>query len=68
MEGLRFGFKLKYTGTRLPVLTKKSKSVSEHNEVVCRKIKKDIKMGRVAGRFKSLAYVQSANFPDLFDN
>ena len=37
IEGLRFGFKLKYTGTRLPVLTK---SVSERNEVVCRKIKK----------------------------
>jgi hypothetical protein len=31
IEGLRFGFKLKYTGTRLPVLTKNSKSMSEHN-------------------------------------
>jgi hypothetical protein len=28
IEGLRFGFKLKYAGTRLPVLTKNSKSVS----------------------------------------
>jgi hypothetical protein len=51
IEGLRFGFKLKYTGTRLPVLTKKSKSMSEHNEVVCRKIKKEITMGRVACPF-----------------
>jgi hypothetical protein len=51
IEGLRFGFKLKYTGTRLPVLTKNSKSVSERNEVVCRKIKKEITMGRVAGPF-----------------
>ena len=51
IEGLRFGFKLKYTGTRLPVLTKNSKSVSEHNEVVGRKTKKEITMGRVAGPF-----------------
>jgi hypothetical protein len=51
IEGLRFGFKLKYTGTRLPVLTKNSNSVSEHNEVVCRKINKEITMGRVDGPF-----------------
>jgi hypothetical protein len=51
IEGLRFGFKLKYTGTRLPVLTKNSKNVSEHNEVVGRKTKKEITMGRVAGPF-----------------
>jgi hypothetical protein len=42
IEGLRFGFK---------VWTKNSKSVSEHIEAVCRKIKKEITMGRVAGPF-----------------
>jgi hypothetical protein len=66
IEGLRFGFKLKYTGTRLPVLTKNSNSVSEHNEVVCRKINKEIIMGRVDGPFNHSP--MPTNFPDLFDN
>lgn len=49
--GLTYGFKLQYSGTRLPVKAKNSKSVSEHPDVVRQKLDKEIALGRVAGPF-----------------
>ena len=42
IEGLRFGFKLKYTGTRLPVLTKNSKVCPNTMKSLAEKPKKKL--------------------------
>jgi len=39
ISGLKFDFKLQYSGTRLPIRSKNSKSISEHSELVLRKNK-----------------------------
>jgi hypothetical protein len=51
ISGLKFGFKLQYSGTRLPIRSKNSKSISEHSELVLRKINKEVQAGRIAGPF-----------------
>ena len=51
ISGLKFGFKLQYSGTRLPIRSKNSKSISEHSELVLRKINNEVQVGRIAGPF-----------------
>ncbi|VDH94982.1 Hypothetical predicted protein [Mytilus galloprovincialis] len=51
IHGLRFGFKLQYSGSRLPVNENYSKSVTIHADLVREKINKEITLGRMAGPF-----------------
>ena len=51
IQGLKHGFKLQYSGPRLPVQSKNSRSVSENPDLVREKIFKEIDLGRVAGPF-----------------
>ena len=51
IQGLKYGFKLHYTGTRLPVFCKNSKSVQANSEIVVEKLTKEIQLGRIAGPF-----------------
>ena len=51
IEGLKFGFQLKYSGSRLPFRSKNSPSVLKNPDLVLRKINKEIDMGRIAGPF-----------------
>ena len=51
IHGLRFGFKLQYSGSRLPVNANNSKSVTIHADLVREKINKEITLGRMAGPF-----------------
>lgn len=51
IKGLRFGFQLQYSGSRLPVRAKNSRSVLQNPGLVLQKINKEINMGRIAGPF-----------------
>lgn len=51
IHGFRFGFKLQYSGSRLPVNANNSKSVTIHADLVREKINKEITLGRMAGPF-----------------
>ncbi len=52
-EGFRYGFKILYTGPRLPIESKNLKSVKGHEDLVREKIKKELDLGRIAGPFKN---------------
>lgn len=51
LQGLKFGFKLNYTGPRTPIFCPNSKSVLENKEATKQKIDKEIALGRIAGPF-----------------
>ena len=51
IEGLKHGFPLKYSGTRLPFNTKNLRSVYERPDLVKTNIKKEVSLFRVAGPF-----------------
>ena len=51
IEGLKHGFPLQYSGTRLPFNTKNLRSVYERPDLVKTKIKKELSLGRAAGPF-----------------
>lgn len=54
LDGLKFGFKLNYSGPRLPLdLPTQSEIVGEKAVIASNKIQKEISLGRVAGPFTS---------------
>lgn len=54
LDGLKFGFKLNYSGPRLPLdLPTQSEIVGEKAVIASNKIQKEISLGRIAGPFTS---------------
>ena len=51
IKGLKFGFQLQYSGSRLPFRSRNSRSILQNPDLVLRKINKEIDMGRIAGPF-----------------
>jgi hypothetical protein len=51
IEGLKHGFPLQYSGTRLPFNTKNLRSVYEKPDLVKANIKKEVSLDRVVGPF-----------------
>jgi hypothetical protein len=53
IEGLKFGFKLEYTGPRIPTACSNSTSVLQNGKAVREKLSKEISLGRISGPFLS---------------
>lgn len=53
IEGLKFGFKLEYTGPRIPTSCSNSNSVLQNGKAVREKLSKEISLGRISGPFLS---------------
>ena len=53
IHNLRFGARIGYTGPRKPRISRNLISASQHPEVVSSNLAKEIKLGRVAGPFRS---------------
>lgn len=51
VNGLKYGFPLQYSGTRLPFMAKNSPTVFQMLKLVRQKIDKELSMGRIAGPF-----------------
>ena len=51
-EGFSSGFKINYHGPRLPVETKKLKSILENPHIALEKVENEIQLGRIAGPFQ----------------
>ena len=51
LDGLRNCFKINYEGPHEPTESKNIKSENQHPEIVHQKIKKELRMGRIAGPF-----------------
>ena len=45
INGLEFGFKLQFSGTRMPINHEIQKSISEYLDVAREKINKEVKLG-----------------------
>ena len=53
IEGLKFGFKLEYTGPRIPTACSNSTSVLQNGKAVREKLSKEISFCRISGPFLS---------------
>ena len=53
INGFKFGFSLHFEGARVPLTSKKLKSAFDHREVLQRKLRKEIELGRIVGPFTS---------------
>ena len=51
INGLKYGFKLQYSGSRVPTFCKNSKSIVRNFSNVSLKLDKEIQLGRIAGPF-----------------